>query len=166
MSGENNTTTYRSVGFTTFGTANVSTAYNRSDSNGSNTSTAYNSTHGTQCAAATFGRTQGWAYNANKWVLNLYGSRSSGIEAGFDAQEVVPPDEPNNSELGTKDPTISSNSWGYRAVPSSSGYFFIKEQVEYLILMVVTGIHIAAVIPDLDSKGMLGGMEITMVVQG
>ena len=36
--------------------------------------------------------------------------------------EVVPPDEPNNSELGTKDPTISSNSWGYRAVPSSSGY--------------------------------------------
>ena len=122
----NNTTTYRSVGFTTFGTANVSTAYNRTDSNGTNEQTAYNSTHGTQCAAATFGRTQGWAYNANKWVLNLYGSRSSGIEAGFDAQKLFHQMKPNNSELGTKDPTISSNSWGYRAVPSSSGYSFYQ----------------------------------------
>ena len=122
----NNTTSYRSVGFTTFGTANVSTAYNRSDSNGSNTTTAYNSTHGTQCAAAAFGRTQGWAYNANKWVLNLYGSRSSGIEAGHDAQKLFHQMKPNNSELGTKDPTISSNSWGYRAIPSYSGYYFYR----------------------------------------
>ena len=122
----NNTTTYRSVGFTTFGTALVSTAYNRNDSNGSNTSTAYNSTHGTQCAAATFGRTQGWAYNANKWVLNLYGSNSSGIEAGFDAQKLFHQMKPNNSELGTKDPTISSNSWGYRAIPSDSAYYYYR----------------------------------------
>ncbi len=122
----NNTATYRSVGFTTFGTANVSTAYNRTDSNGTNTSTAYNSTHGTQCAAAAFGRTQGWAYNANKWVLNLYGSRSSGIEAGHDAQKLFHIMKPNNSELGTKDPTISSNSWGYRAVPNDTGYYFYR----------------------------------------
>ena len=122
----NNTTAYRSVGFTTFGTANVSTAYNRTDSNGTNTSTAYNSTHGTQCAAAAFGRTQGWAYNANKWVLNLYGSRSSGIEAGHDAQKLFHLMKPNNSELGTKDPTISSNSWGYRAIPSYTGYYFYR----------------------------------------
>jgi len=122
----NNSTTYRSVGFTTFGTALVSTLYNRNDSNGSNTSTAYNSTHGTQCAAATFGRTQGWAYNANKWVLNLYGSRSSGIEAGFDAQKLFHQMKPNNPELGTKDPTISSNSWGYRAVPSDNAYYYYR----------------------------------------
>ena len=122
----NNTTAYRSVGFTTFGTANVGTSYNRSDSNGSNTSTAYNSTHGTQCAAAAFGRTQGWAYNANKWVLNLYGSRSSGIEAGHDAQKLFHQMKPNNSELGTKDPTISSNSWGYRAIPSYTGYYYYR----------------------------------------
>lgn len=122
----NNSTTYRSVGFTTFGTALVSTAYNRNDSNGSNTSTAYNSTHGTQCAAATFGRTQGWAYNANKWVLNLYGSRSSGIEAGFDAQKLFHQMKPNNPELGTKDPTISSNSWGYRAIPSDNAYYYYR----------------------------------------
>jgi hypothetical protein len=122
----NNTTSYRSVGFTTFGTANVSTAYNRTDSNGTNTTTAYSSTHGTQCAAAAFGRTQGWAYNANKWVLNLYGSRSSGIEAGHDAQKLFHLMKPNNSELGTKDPTISSNSWGYRAIPSDTAYYFYR----------------------------------------
>lgn len=122
----NNSTTYRSVGFTTFGTALVSTLYNRTDSNGTNTSTAYNSTHGTQCAAATFGRTQGWAYNANKWVLNLYGSRSSGIEAGFDAQKLFHQMKPVNPTYGTKDPTISSNSWGYRAVPSDSAYYYYR----------------------------------------
>ena len=122
----NNTTAYRSVGFTTFGTANVGTSYNRTDSNGTNTSTAYLSTHGTQCAAAAFGRTQGWAYNANKWVLNLYGSRSSGIEAGHDAQKLFHQMKPNNSELGTKDPTISSNSWGYRAIPNDTGYYFYR----------------------------------------
>ena len=58
--------------------------------------------------------------------MNLYGSRSSGIEAGFDAQKLFHQMKPNNSELGTKDPTISSNSWGYRAVPSSSGYYFYQ----------------------------------------
>ena len=122
----NNTTTYRSVGFTTFGTALVSTSYTRANSNGSNTSTAYNSTHGTQCAAATFGRTQGWAYNANKWVLNLYGSFSSGIEAGFDAQKLFHQMKPINPTYGTKDPTICSNSWGYRAVPSDTGYYYYR----------------------------------------
>jgi len=122
----NNTTTYRSVGFTTFGTALVSTSYTRANSNGSNTSTAYNSTHGTQCAAATFGRTQGWAYNANKWVLNLYGSFSSGIEAGFDAQKLFHQMKPVNPEYGTKDPTICSNSWGYRAIPSDSAYYYYR----------------------------------------
>ena len=122
----NNTTTYRSVGFTTFGTALVSTSYTRANSNGSNTSTAYNSTHGTQCAAATFGRTQGWAYNANKWVLNLYGSFSSGIEAGFDAQKLFHQMKPVNPTYGTKDPTISSNSWGYRAVPSDNAYYYYR----------------------------------------
>lgn len=122
----NNTTTYRSVGFTTFGTALVSTSYTRANSNGSNTSTAYNSTHGTQCAAATFGRTQGWAYNANKWVLNLYGSFSSGIEAGFDAQKLFHQMKPVNPTYGTKDPTISSNSWGYRAIPSDNAYYYYR----------------------------------------
>ena len=122
----NNTTTYRSVGFTTFGTALVSTSYTRNGSNGTNTTLASSSTHGTQCAAATFGRTHGWAYNANKWVLNLYGSNSSGIEAGFDAQKLFHQMKPVNPTYGTKDPTISSNSWGYRAIPSDNAYYYYR----------------------------------------
>ena len=105
----------------------VGTSYDRTRCNGSATSVATNgSTHGTQCAGATFGRTQGWAYNANKWVLNLYGSYGSGIEAGFDAQKLLHLMKPNNSELGTKDPTISSNSWGYRAIPSDDAYYYYR----------------------------------------
>ena len=120
-------TSNRSVGFSTFGTAFVGTSYSRIRCNGSATSVATNgSSHGTQCAGATFGRTQGWAYNANKWVLNLYGSYGSGIEAGFDAQKLFHLMKPNNSELGTKDPTITANSWGYRAIPSDNGYYYYR----------------------------------------
>jgi len=118
---------YRSVGFTTFGTANVSTSYTRANCNGDNTQLAQNgSFHGTQCMAASCGRTQGWAFNANKWNLNLYGSSGSGIEAGFDAQKLFHQMKPNNPKYGTKDPTVSSNSWGYRAVPADEGYYYYR----------------------------------------
>ena len=118
---------YRSVGFTTFGTANVSTSYTRANCNGDNTQLAQNgSYHGTQCMAASCGRTQGWAFNANKWNLNLYGGSGSGIEAGFDAQKLFHQMKPNNPKYGTKDPTVSSNSWGYRAVPADEGYYYYR----------------------------------------
>ena len=118
---------YRSVGFSTFGTANVSTSYTRLRCNGTNNSLATNgSFHGTQCMAASCGKTQGWAFNANKWNLNLYGSYGSGIEAGFDAQKLFHQMKPNNPKYGTQDPTVSSNSWGYRAVPSDEGYYYYR----------------------------------------
>ena len=116
---------YRSVGFSTFGTASVSTNYSRLRCNGDDTSLATNgSSHGTQCMASSAGRTQGWAYNANKWNLNLYGSYGSGIEAGFDCQKLFHQMKPVNPQFGTKDPTVSSNSWGYRAVPQDVGYYY------------------------------------------
>ena len=118
---------YRSVGFTTFGTANVSTNYTRASCNGDNTQLAQNgSFHGTQCMGASCGRTQGWAFNANKWNLNLYGTNGSGMEAGFDAQKLFHLMKPDNPKYGTKDPTVSSNSWGYRAVPSDAGYWYYR----------------------------------------
>ena len=118
---------YRSVGFSTFGTANVSTSYTRASCNGDNNQLAQNgSYHGTQCMAASCGRTQGWAFNANKWNLNLYGTNGSGIEAGFDAQKLFHQMKPNNPKYGTQDPTVSSNSWGYRAVPSDEGYYYYR----------------------------------------
>ena len=116
---------YRSVGFSTFGTANVSTSYTRLRCNGTNDSLATNgSYHGTQCMGASCGRTQGWAFNANKWNLNLYGGYGSGIEAGFDAQKLFHQMKPVNPKYGTQDPTVSSNSWGYRAVPQDEAYYY------------------------------------------
>ena len=118
---------YRSVGFSTFGTASVSTSYTRAQCNGDNTQLAQNgSFHGTQCMGASCGRTQGWAFNANKWNLNLYGTSGSGIEAGFDAQKLFHQMKPDNPKYGTKDPTVSSNSWGYRAVPADEGYYYYR----------------------------------------
>jgi hypothetical protein len=118
---------YRSVGFTTFGTANVSTSYSRAYCNGDNDQLAQNgSYHGTQCMGASCGKTQGWAFNANKWNLNLYGSYGSGIEAGFDAQKLFHQMKPTNPKYGTQDPTVSSNSWGYRAVPEDEAYYYYR----------------------------------------
>tara|TARA_B100000902_G_scaffold150349_1_gene146902 strand:- start:19 stop:2121 length:2103 start_codon:yes stop_codon:yes gene_type:complete len=123
----NNTTSYRSVGFTTFGRAFVSTSYTRAQCNGDNNQLAQNgSFHGTQCMGASAGRTQGWAFNSNKWNLNLYGGSGSGIEAGFDAQKLFHQMKPVNPKYGTKDPTVSSNSWGYRAVPQDEAYYYYR----------------------------------------
>ena len=71
-----------------------------------------------------FGRTQGWAYNANKWVLNLYGGYGSGIETGFDLQKLFHMMKPVNPEYGNKNPTKSSNSWGYRANKRHGGTYY------------------------------------------
>jgi len=71
--------------------------------------------------ALTYGRTQGWAYNANKWALNLYGTYGTDIEYGFDIQKIFHNTKPINPKYKTKDPTISSNSWGYRSNKDPNG---------------------------------------------
>lgn len=107
----------RSTKFAGAGTVSVSASYTRLDTSGSNTSqpAGFDGEHGTPCGALTYGRTHGWAYNANKWTLDLYGSYGSGIEQGFDLQKIFHQLKPVNRLYGTKDPTISSNSWGYRS---------------------------------------------------
>ena len=107
----------RSTKFATEGTVTVSASYTRLATQGSPTSQPTNGDgeHGTPCGALTFGRTQGWAYNANKWMIDLYGANGSGIEQGFDIQKLFHRLKPVNPAYGAKDPTISSNSWGYRA---------------------------------------------------
>ena len=114
----------RSVKYQSYGTVNsITSSYTRSNCNGSSTSQPPGNVarHATCCSALTFGRTQGWAYNANKWVLNLYGSFGAGIENGFDLQKLFHLMKPVNTEYGNKNPTLSSNSWGYRAVKSPGG---------------------------------------------
>ena len=115
----------RSASFAAFGNIPVSNNYTRSRAHGSNSTFPTTGTHGTQCASLIYGRTHGWAYNANKWQLNLYGSYNPGsMEIGFDLQKVFHQYKPINPLFGTKDPTLSSNSWGYRASNKSGSYYY------------------------------------------
>jgi len=116
----------RSAAFSSIGTVTVSSLYTRDGVHGSNTTypTTASATHGTQCASLIYGRTHGWAYNCNKWHLNLYGGGNAGtIERGFDIVKLFHQNKPNNPTYGTKDPTLMSNSWGYRAGKSGTHYY-------------------------------------------
>ena len=106
----------------------ITSSYTRNNCNGSNTAQSAVGTHCTPCMALTYGRTQGWAYNANKWALNLYGTYGADIEPGFDIQKIFHMTKPINPKYGTKDPTVSSNSWGYRASKGTvNGYYHFRE---------------------------------------
>jgi hypothetical protein len=76
--------------------------------------------------ALTYGRTQGWAYNANKWALNHYGTNGSDIEYGFDLQKIFHNTKPVNPKYGTKNPTVSSNSWGYRSATKDGSFYHFR----------------------------------------
>jgi len=118
----------RSSKFASVGTVTTYSDYTRLNTSGDNTQRPPISSpfidegsHGTPCGALTYGRTHGWAYNANKWTLDLYGAYGSGIEEGFDMQKIFHQLKPVNPLFGTKNPTISSNSWGYRANKDPGG---------------------------------------------
>jgi len=124
-------TNNRSAAFASYGTVTISTSYTRDNCNGDYATSPYarngqyNSTHGTQCGSQVYGRTHGWAYNSNKWCINGFGATGSlGLTRVWDIQKIFHQAKPVNSKYGTKDPTISSNSWGYRAIPVSVGYAF------------------------------------------
>ena len=121
-----NNTSNRSSQFAAFGSIVITDTYTRTGVHGSNTThpTTATATHGTQCASLIYGRTHGWAYNANKWHLNLYGFGAQSFETGFDVCKIFHQYKPVNSIYGTQDPTIGSNSWGFRVNKSSSHYFF------------------------------------------
>ena len=106
----------------------ITSGYTRAYCNGSNTAPSTVGEHCTPCMALTYGRTQGWAYNANKWTLNLYGTNGSDIEYGFDIQKIFHNTKPINPKYKTKNPTVSSNSWGYRASKGDNpGWYHFRE---------------------------------------
>jgi hypothetical protein len=113
--------------YPTAGTVTVTSFYTRAYCNGSNTAQSSVGQHCTPCMALTYGRTQGWAYNANKWVLNHYGTNGADIEPGFDLQKIFHQTKPVNPKYGTKNPTVSSNSWGYRdSKGTTNGYYHFR----------------------------------------
>tara|TARA_B100001093_G_scaffold116258_1_gene108593 strand:+ start:320 stop:2773 length:2454 start_codon:yes stop_codon:yes gene_type:complete len=122
--------TKRSVQFANIGTVSIPSYYDRARSNGSNSnnhSSGSGDYHGTPCASQAYGRQYGFAYNANKWYINAYGTYGCGFEQYFDVMKLFHLHKPVNPTYGSKDPTISSNSWGYRKTLPNSGYYFHRK---------------------------------------
>ena len=117
-------TMFRSAAFQSYGTVNIPNSYTRSRAHGDFKTNPYSGTHGTQCASQIYGRTHGWAYNANKWMIDGYSGYGLGLTLIWDVQKLFHQLKPVNPKYGTKDPTLSSNSWGYRATPNSSAYAY------------------------------------------
>jgi hypothetical protein len=135
----------RSSRFANAGTVSISGSYTRINVSGNNTvrPSGGDGEHGTPCGALTYGRTQGWAYNANKWMLDLYGSYGSGIEQGFDIMKIFHAVKPVNTLFNTKNPTITSNSWGYRSDKDPSGltYYYTHRSTSNTSYTTETGIN-------------------------
>ena len=119
----------RSPAFAGIGTVSIPSLYTRANTQGSNSAEppAPEGQHGTPCSSLAYGRTFGWAYNANKWVIDAYGSFGFGLNVNlyFDVVKIFHLNKPINPEFGTRDPTVCSNSWGFRAtIPSTGTYYF------------------------------------------
>ena len=137
---QNNSTSHRSAKFVSsgsggsatgnndFGTVTIPAGYTRAAMNGSNT--AYKTGpgyHATPCASQAYGKTHGWAYNANKWHCNVIGSGAVSDVTYWNATQILHQCKPVNPKYGTQDPTISSNSWSYRRTADSSGYYYFRQ---------------------------------------
>ena len=118
----------RSAQFAAFGNIAVPSDYTRESACGDYLNKPYSSAnHGTACSGLAFGRTYGWAYNANKWTIDSIGFNGTDIEIYFDVLKIFHQYKPINPLYGTKDPTISTNSWGYRATTPSTGYYYFRQ---------------------------------------
>jgi hypothetical protein len=123
------TSSQRSAQFTSAGTVAVPSYYTRAACNGSNAAMSTDGNHGTPCAGQAYGRTFGWAYNANKWFINAYGNNGFGINVDlyFDVMKIFHVNKPVNPVYGVQDPTISSNSWGFRATQGNTGFYYFRQ---------------------------------------
>ena len=97
----------------------VSNNYTEARQNGDNTNLhtgQYDgslATHGTPCMSQAYGKTHGWAYNANKWFISvIWASGAPSADTLFELLKVFHNLKPNRSSDNTKNPTVTSNSWG------------------------------------------------------
>ena len=124
----------RSNSFSSIGTIPSSdmSTYTREYSCGDHNSYAtyfVSGTHGTPCASLTYGRQFGWAYNANKWSFNVYGYGAIGYENVWDVIRMFHQNKPNRASDNTKNPTITSNSYGPGSIGGvdASGYHYFRK---------------------------------------
>jgi len=123
------TANQRSASFASLGTVSITSAYTRTRCNGSHSARpTISTTHGTQCTANAVGRNQGWAFNANKWSINAYGTDGADFEPYYNIMKLFHQAKGNNPTYGNKNPTISSNSWGYRSTSHrTTAYYFYRQ---------------------------------------
>jgi hypothetical protein len=123
------TSNQRSAQFVSAGTVAVPGYYTRDNCNGTNTTVSVDGQHGTPCCGNAYGRTLGWAYNANKWFIDAYGTNGFGLNVDlyFDVMKIFHLNKPINPLYGTRDPTISSNSFGWRAAQGNSGHYYFRQ---------------------------------------
>jgi hypothetical protein len=143
----NESTTYRSAKYVStdlggtatigskedFGAISISSNYTEATHNGSNTSLhtgQYNgslATHGTPCMSQSYGKTHGWAYNANKWFISvIWASGAVGTSILYEVMKVFHDLKPNRSSDGTKNPTVTSNSWGSTTSFANGEYAYFR----------------------------------------
>ena len=110
-----------------FGTVSVNTSQTRANSNGSNTAQhTGGGYHATPCMAQSYGKTHGYAYNANKWHMSIiWSTGSQSISNMFRILKVFHQLKPNRTSDNTKNPTITSHSWG-RSYSFGDGYYFYR----------------------------------------
>ena len=127
----------RSAIFANIGTVDLaSSGYTRDRSNGSNVTMpthGSNDYHGTPCASLAYGRNYGWAFNANKWYINAYGTYSTGVEKYFDIVKIFHQNKPINNTYGTRDATVTSNSFGYRKDLPNQAYHFYRKGISGMV---------------------------------
>ena len=109
-----------------FGTVTISSSYTRAAKDGSNT-TQHTSGgyHATPCMSQAYGKTEGWAFNANKWHMNIiWSSGAVSIPSCFKILKIFHQCKPNRSFDNTKNPTITSHSWGRRIGIAAAVYYW------------------------------------------
>ena len=108
--------------------------YTRAANCGTDTTLPTVNDHGTKCGGVAYGKNFGKAFNCNKWAICAIDmSTKVPTESAWTMQKIfhkTKPDNPKFSGNSTKNPTVSSNSWGY-----GSAYvgFFVSgmERVKY-----------------------------------
>ena len=117
-----------------FGEINVSNSYTEATHNGDIDtlhtgldSYGARASHGTPCMSQSFGKTHGWAYNSNKWFISVHwstGAITSSIL--YEILKVFHDLKPNRSSDNTKNPTITTNSWGQQRSFSNGEYAYFR----------------------------------------
>ena len=115
-----------------FGTITISSNYTEAIQNGNNTTVntgLYNgsvNSHGTACMSQAYGKTQGWAFNSNKWFIAKWSLGSPNAVKYFMILKVFHQLKPKNQTHLTKDPTLASHSWVQSIAISDGNYAYFR----------------------------------------